>query len=171
MKTNYIASGLLLLVFSACGLAETPTGLRGTVTDPSGAVIPGARIMIRYHDLCRDQNESIPDRSVTANQAGEFAVNLQSGIYDVVVMANAFEPIAETVRILPGEQLVFTRRLGISSYANLRCDGKVQSSPIVPATSGVPDQTPDEFPSEGPVQATTSEVPDQIPVTSRKKKK
>ncbi len=142
MKTNRIVSCLLLLAFSGCVLAQTPTGLRGTVTDPSGAVIPGAKVIIRYHDLCRDQNESIPDRSVTANEAGQFVVNLQSGFYDVIVMADAFDPIAETVRIVPGEQLVFSRRLKISSYGNLRCDRMAQPSPITTTTSDVPDQTP-----------------------------
>ena len=144
MKTNRIVFCLLLLVFSGYVLAETPTGLRGTVTDPSGAVIPGAEVVIRYHYRCHDHRDSIPERSVTTNQAGEFEVNLQSGFYDVMVMADCFAPIAENVTIKPREQLVFSRKLKISSYENLGCneiiDDVIPRPPIATITSNVLDK-------------------------------
>lgn len=138
MRTNRI-TGCLLVVLSAFAFAEAPTGLKGTVTDQTVAVIPGAKIIIRYHDLCRDSNEPIPDRSVTANEAGGFVVNLRSGFYDVIVMADGFEPGAETVRILPGEQLAFSRKLKISSYSNLRCDRMAEPVSIPTTTSEAPE--------------------------------
>lgn len=81
-----LASLLFVLLFvAALGVAQTPTGgLDGTVTDPSGAVIPGAKILITEVATGR----AIP---LTANTAGHFSLrNLLPGAYSITIEAPGF---------------------------------------------------------------------------------
>jgi hypothetical protein len=144
MKTNRIVFCLLLLVFSGCVRAETPAGFKGTVTDESGARIPGATVVIRHKGNLR---ESIPDRNLVTDESGEFAIELLPGFYDVLLMAHGFEPIVEKLEIKTGEHIVFTRKMQV-----------------------YPEEIVDDLP-EAMLQTTTSEVPDQIFITPPKRKK
>lgn len=145
MKTNRTAGCLLLLILSGYVLAETPAGVKGTVTDPSGARISGARILIRSNDNLR---ERIPDRRLVADSNGEFAVDLLPGLYDLVLRANGFETIAEKLKVRMGERIEFNRMMKISNV------------------------TPDDFGPWPRIATITSEVPDQIsePVIKKHKK-
>jgi len=77
-----LAALLMMLLFltSRCANAQSTFGsIRGTVSDVSGAVIPGATVTV--HSL--EQNF---DRQATTNDAGEFTVeNLQPGHYSIAV--------------------------------------------------------------------------------------
>ena len=76
---------LLILLCAACAWAQTPTGaIEGAVTDPSGAVIPGASVTIV---------ETATGRSIslTTNAEGRYAAHsLLPGTYDVAVEAGGF---------------------------------------------------------------------------------
>ena len=78
---------LVLVVLAAtwCARAQSTFGsIRGTVSDVSGAVIPGATVTA--HSL--EQNF---DRQATTNDAGEFVVeNLQPGHYSITVEHSGF---------------------------------------------------------------------------------
>jgi hypothetical protein len=71
---------LVMLAATWCARAQSTFGsIRGTVSDVSGAVIPGATVTA--HSL--EQNF---DRQATTNDAGEFVVeNLQPGHYSITV--------------------------------------------------------------------------------------
>jgi len=82
---RHLFGNLLAFVFAILTVSLTANGqstfgsIRGTVQDISGAVLPGATVTV--HSL--DQSF---DRTVTANDAGEFLVeNLKAGHYSVTV--------------------------------------------------------------------------------------
>src|SRR5580658_4317184 len=85
--TAYIA-GLLLagLFFSLSAFGQNANGtMTGTVQDPSGAVIPGATVIMK--------NEASGDeRRTVTNGDGFFSVNaVQEGDYTVTITAQGFQ--------------------------------------------------------------------------------
>jgi hypothetical protein len=77
---------LFLFVASLSGIAQTVTGtIRGTVTDSSGAIVPGATV------TATNTATGVQTPAVT-NQAGEYSIRfLQIGKYTVAVEANGFD--------------------------------------------------------------------------------
>jgi len=87
VKASFVALlGLLLYVFSsAAGWAQTTGTLRGTVTDPSGAVVPGASVTVI-------QSDTHVGRATTANESGDYEFPaLPVGRYSVGVHAAGFK--------------------------------------------------------------------------------
>jgi hypothetical protein len=86
-SSHRIAAVIAFLAFSAVGaLAQTAgTGtISGTVTDPAGAVVPGATILV--HDT-----DTAADRSLTTNASGLYAATfLQTGHYEVTASKPGF---------------------------------------------------------------------------------
>jgi hypothetical protein len=77
---------LLLLAFALPGLAQTVTGaVRGTVTDASGAIVPGATVTAA--------NTATGVKTVAStNQSGEYSIRfLQIGNYKLTIEASGFE--------------------------------------------------------------------------------
>src|SRR6516165_6307883 len=94
--------GDLVLVFCAalCKLAaQNPTAtLVGTITDPSGSTVSGAKVEVRNSGT----NEV---RNVESDQRGEFTVpNLAPGSYDVSITHTGFRILHETGLELQVEQ-------------------------------------------------------------------
>ena len=84
--------GLLLTIsFGVCHAQLTTTGtISGTVIDQSGAVIPGASVMIT-------QTETKTMTQTASNSSGYFVqVGLESGHYDVTVSVKGFATYRET---------------------------------------------------------------------------
>src|SRR5262249_33511399 len=80
---------LLLLSISSSGLAQVSASagaIRGTVTDPNGAIIPGAKVVLTNPNL------SIR-REVVTNAEGsfEFALVRPAGGYQIEITANGFD--------------------------------------------------------------------------------
>lgn len=79
-----------LFLFASIGAAraQTPTGgIQGTVTDPSGALIPSAQIVI--------SNSTGFSKSVTSRSDGTFALDhLVPGRYAAAITATGFAPAA-----------------------------------------------------------------------------
>ena len=65
---------LLLFVATLHGVAQTVTGaVRGTITDPSGAIVPGAIVTVT-------NSATGVQTSATTNQSGEYSIRfLQIG--------------------------------------------------------------------------------------------
>ena len=76
---------LVLFVTSLSGIAQTVTGaVRGTITDPSGAIVPGATVTVT--NVATGVNTS-----ATTNQAGEYSIRfMQIGQYKLAVEASGF---------------------------------------------------------------------------------
>jgi Carboxypeptidase regulatory-like domain len=82
----YVAMAILMLAATAWSASAQSTfgSMRGTVSDASGAVVPGATVTV--HSLAQNF-----DRQATTNEAGEFVVeNLQPGHYSVSVEHSGF---------------------------------------------------------------------------------
>jgi len=78
---------LILFSMSAAVLAqELAATLTGTVTDPSGAVIPGATVLVHSQETGADV------RTVTTSGAGNFNItNIPAGRYTVTVNSTGFQ--------------------------------------------------------------------------------
>jgi hypothetical protein len=98
-------SGLqaLVLIISVAAIgaspmfAQAPTGrLHGQVTDPTGAVIPGASVTVK--------NSSGLVVAAQSGGAGEYEFrNLAPGKYTVTVIAKGFAPATQEVEIVAGQ--------------------------------------------------------------------
>jgi len=90
-----------LLVFVTGALAQTTGTLRGTVKDPSGAVIPGAKV------IATQEGTNIP-RTISSNKSGEyeFAV-LPVGRYTLEVESQGFKKyIQQGIEVTLGHVIV-----------------------------------------------------------------
>src|ERR1700686_154916 len=78
----------MLLLFPVFVLAQSTTGrVLGTVTDPSGAAVAGATVVIT--DVQRGTS-----RTVTTDQSGSYAVpDLQPGTYEIRVEVKGFKTV------------------------------------------------------------------------------
>jgi hypothetical protein len=86
-------SVLSLLVAGAFAQSGNSGPVRGTVTDPTGAVIPGATVHL-LNAL------SGLDRSASSDATGQFAFpSIPFNSYQISVSATGFAPLAETVEI------------------------------------------------------------------------
>lgn len=90
MKFRSLLSMFVLLgltlggTFAATAFGQSTATLTGTVTDPSGAAVPGAKVVI--HSLATGA-----DRDLTTDSAGLYAApSLQPGDYSVKASANGF---------------------------------------------------------------------------------
>ena len=92
--TSYALVALFLLfailTTSQPVFAQSDLGsISGFVKDPSGAVVPDAKVTVR--------NQSGIDRTVTTNESGFFTItNIPAGLYAVNVEASGFERYAST---------------------------------------------------------------------------
>jgi hypothetical protein len=78
-----------LLVVSAC--AQVPPALRGTVTDPSGAAVPGAEVQARGPG---------GNRRERSNSSGQFVFrSLRPGNYQVRIAARGFAARSEQITV------------------------------------------------------------------------
>src|SRR5215210_373843 len=90
----------VLVMFSALAFGQTETGqISGTVTDPNGAVIPGATITVRSIN-------SGAVRNATASDEGVYTVtNLQPGPYEVTAQSGSFAPSTTRIEVTTGGKL------------------------------------------------------------------
>jgi len=79
-----VSLGILLGILSVSTFAQSTASLSGTVTDPSGAVVPGAHVTV--HSLVTGA-----DRTTNTDAAGLYAVpSLQPGEYRIQATAGGF---------------------------------------------------------------------------------
>lgn len=80
---------ILALGLAVHGYAQSPgtAAIRGTITDPSGAVVPGATVVVRNLDTGAERN-------LITNEVGIYlAPLLQSGRYEVTVTKQGFAEV------------------------------------------------------------------------------
>src|SRR5690348_17510384 len=100
ITSNALVLGVILCVSVTIYSQGTNTGtLRGTVTDPNGAVIPNAAVKIT------DQTTGL-SRDLTTDSEGNYeATALKAGAYRITVSATGFKT-AEVEAILKGSDVV-----------------------------------------------------------------
>jgi Carboxypeptidase regulatory-like domain len=82
--------------------------LAGTVTDPSGAVIPGATVTVR-------NTGTNAQRSETTSESGTYRVTgLEPATYEVTVRSASFRPYTARVEITVGGHLTVDAKLSVS---------------------------------------------------------
>ncbi len=84
-RAYWMALSSLIILSISMYAAESPASLRGRVTDPSGAVVPGAAVLLRMADGKELKGET--------NESGSFEFrNLAPGSYQVRVEKAGFTP-------------------------------------------------------------------------------
>jgi outer membrane receptor protein involved in Fe transport len=95
----------LFIAFGAAAIVaqEGTAALRGTVTDPNGAVVPNATVSLS------NQETGINRRTVTTNDSGDYTfTSLTPGLYRVTVEGTGFKKaIKENIRLNVGETQEF----------------------------------------------------------------
>lgn len=104
---------VLALAFQPLAVSQTFRGsINGTITDPSGAVVPGARV------TATDVATAVV-RNTVSSGAGEFAFNdLPLDAYTIKVEAQGFQPTEVTgVQVLAGKIYTLPVKLTVSQQA------------------------------------------------------
>ena len=96
-KFRFISVALLALMLSAFAFGQGTTGeIEGTVTDSTGAVVPGATVRIQSSGSTAGFG-----RTLTVNENGYFIVsNLLPGTYKVTVEGSGFETFTKNVTVV-----------------------------------------------------------------------
>jgi len=106
MKRLIALTSLLLIVALLFPLSVTNAhggsqkvrrAISGRITDPSGAVVPGAKITI----VGRSSHKSVVKKS---NAKGEYVADLDPDTYDVVAAAPGFKTVTRTTGVLRGSR-------------------------------------------------------------------
>jgi len=112
---------VMVIVVSSFAQAQSPTAIiTGTVTDPSGAVIPQAKITL--------QAASGPVQQTKVDTAGRFTMVVDSGEYSLNISAWGFEPFSQPISLAAATTLTKPVVLSISSMED--CGPCVNFIPI-----------------------------------------
>jgi hypothetical protein len=115
MRSHRILSVIFLVIAGTiAAYSQSTATLSGTVTDPSGAVVPQAQVTV--HNLSTSL-----DRQVTSDSAGNYTVpSLQPGNYAVTVRASGFADYKVASLTLQVDQNVTENvRLGVASAGEI----------------------------------------------------
>ncbi len=90
----------LLVAFSGIAMSQTETGtVVGTVTDPSGAVVPKAKVLLK-------SVSTGSERSSTTDDSGFYIfTNLVPAVYTVTVEASGFAKVERRVQVSVGSKV------------------------------------------------------------------
>jgi hypothetical protein len=117
MPWGYLTTALLaglfaafLLLYSTPCVAQVQNGsIVGTVTDPSGAVVPGATVIITQITT------SLKLRTTTKNDGSYSFFQLQPGPYQVTVEKPGFKTTQAAVTLTVGQSAQFNMKLPVGS--------------------------------------------------------
>src|SRR5438477_922363 len=106
--------GLILASFTPATAQERFGGLQGTVTDPSGAPVPGATVTATNHD-------SKKVRTAVTTTDGKFVLpDLDPGRYTVTVELSGFQKAEDqNLLILLGRTIEFSPKLAIGAVTEV----------------------------------------------------
>src|SRR5690242_1139366 len=95
---GFIAVMVLSCLFVLPAFAALTGDIQGTVIDPTGAVVPGAKITIK-------NTSTGVTRELTTDQDGQFAaLQLELGTYQVTVEKAGLRKLVETAVVRSGEK-------------------------------------------------------------------
>jgi len=99
-----------MVTSSAFGQAETGQ-ITGKVTDPNGAVVPGATVTVKSVN-------TTAERTATADNDGVYIItNLQPGLYDVTTQGGSFAATTQRVQVTTGARVSLETKLGIQQVS------------------------------------------------------
>jgi Carboxypeptidase regulatory-like domain len=104
---------LALFIPALCN--QLPTGtFTGVITDPNGAIIPGAFIRVQDWDSDQTSHPKLRcDGEFQANSSGRFTIELRPGDYDVFIAYPGISPFAKKVEIKKGKVTKLNRKLSV----------------------------------------------------------
>ncbi|HEX8146063.1 MAG TPA: TonB-dependent receptor [Pyrinomonadaceae bacterium] len=110
IKFKAVVLAALLVALSATAFAQLETGqITGRVTDPNGAVVPGAAVVVKSVE-----NGAV--RNATADEEGVYTVtNLLPGLYEVTVEAQNFAKSAQRVQVTVGAKASLDTQLSVTA--------------------------------------------------------
>jgi hypothetical protein len=110
MKRNLLLGLALLLALAPGAFAQISTGnIYGTVTDETGAVMPGATVTLR---------SDLGTRTTTTGSQGGFRfLNLDRGRYNVAVTLTGFSTVSRDVTVTTGENVTLDLGLRVAQLA------------------------------------------------------
>src|SRR6185437_1653092 len=110
---RWFLAAFFVLAFAIFGFGQVETGtLGGTVTDPSGAVIPNAKV------TATNAGTGLT-RTVTTSSQGNYAiVDLPPGNYNVTVDANGFNAYKQTVAVTVGGRATVDAKMVVGGGAS-----------------------------------------------------
>jgi hypothetical protein len=104
-------SALIACAIAAPAQSVQKAKFAGTVTDPSGAVVPRADVKMYWKMPAAGH----PDISVKTDANGEFSVGVPPGSYDVCAQALGFLSTCETVSVGARGISAYTTRLKVDT--------------------------------------------------------
>src|SRR5215218_206404 len=119
LKTDFVFLRVLVaaltIAFGATGIVaqEGTAALRGTITDPNGAVVPNATVSLS------NQETGINRRTVTTNESGDYVfTSLTPGLYRVTADVAGFKKaVKENIRLSVGETQEFNFAMEVGGSA------------------------------------------------------
>ena len=124
----YLAMALLLCISSAVFSQINGGMIKGTVYDPSGAVIPGAQLQIQHR-------ATGIARALTSNREGFYSVpNLNPGNYEITVSASGFRPVKGSVLVTVGAEAVFDVHLTLQSVEEVTTESSASTVELASST-------------------------------------
>jgi hypothetical protein len=138
---------LVALLAVSAASAQSTASLTGTVTDPSGAVVPGAHIVV--HNLSTGI-----DRTTQSDSAGSYSVaSLQPGNYAVTVNASGFAAYkVPSVALLVDQTVTVNARLAIASageVVNVQSTAPILEAQTTTVGQSIDEKTVQEIPLNG----------------------
>jgi hypothetical protein len=131
ISSFFVALSLIVLILSVAGLAqELAATLTGTVSDPSGAVVAAATVLVHSQDTGADV------RTVTTSSTGNFNItNIPAGRYTVTVSAPGFQTfVAKDVILNVAEKHTLDVQLAAGKVTE-RLEVTAEDTPIQTTTA------------------------------------
>ena len=109
----FVATVVIALGSTCLFAQEGTSAMRGTITDPNGAVVPNATVSLA------NQETGIDRRTATTNESGDYVfTSLTPGLYRVTVERAGFKKaVKENVRLNVGETQEFNLTMEIGGSA------------------------------------------------------
>ncbi|MEO7658712.1 MAG: carboxypeptidase regulatory-like domain-containing protein, partial [Pyrinomonadaceae bacterium] len=111
--TKFLIVGLALLMSQIAIQAQTTGSVAGSVTDPNGAVVPGAAVKVK--------GESGREFTTVTNDSGNYRVpSVPNGLYVVTVTATGFKTATVTnVKVDVGTPITVDARMEIGNVGEV----------------------------------------------------
>lgn len=159
MKSDCFRSVFLLVVVIALGLVpafgQATAGIRGTVSDPTGAVVPGAKVTATETDTGFT-------RTVATNSSGVYTLTLLPvGTYSLTVTETGFKRFQQTEIVLTTNQILglnVTLQLGaVAQKVEVRGGAPIVNTQTTSVSTLINSQQIKQLPLNGrnPIQLAT----------------
>jgi hypothetical protein len=96
------------LALSWAGAAGPAGAIQGQVRDATGAILPGAAILIQHWHWggLNGKSTAMDEPLLYADSAGRFAAQLPPGLYDVLISYPSLAPFVKRIAVKSGERTV-----------------------------------------------------------------